>query len=83
MYRRYYSYNDMPVPVKPELKQEAAQIHKSVQKNPLNTEKKKGVLENLKIDDIIILAVIFILFMDECDDLLLLAALAFIFLNRE
>ena len=81
MYRRFYSYNDMPVPIKPE--QKPIQTNNSMVKKEQQKIKKNGFADNLKIDDIIILAVILILLIDDCDDILLLGALAFIFINRE
>lgn len=81
MYRRYYSYNDMPVPVRSETKPDP--VKNSVSKKEPQRMKKKSIINDFKLDDIIILAVIFILLIDDCDDILLLGALAFIFLNRE
>ena len=84
MYRSY-SVNNMPEPVmhhkeKPQESINAPQ--KEVQdKNELQKKHSGGFLDNLKQDDTILLAVIFVLLLDECDDKLLLAALGFIFLS--
>ena len=75
MYRSY-SYNNMPEPIK--------------QKPPPKPEAKKAkpeknasapLLGNMEVDDIILLAVIFMLILNDCDDKLLLIALAYIFLS--
>ena len=75
MYRKFYSYNDMPIVKKPAPPQE--------QKNEttLTRNQDKGILQNLKNDDLILLAVFFILIMNNCEDRLLLLAIAFIFFS--
>lgn len=75
MYRKFYSYNDMPivkkpVPAEPQKKETA-----------LTQNQDKGIFQNLKNDDLILLAVFFILIMDNCEDRLLLLAIAFIFFS--
>lgn len=83
MYRRYYSYNDMPTVSPPktvENKEERPCIKE--QKESVNTLFQKGKLfGKFETDDIILLIVVFILLADDCDDKLLLLALAFIFFN--
>lgn len=79
MYRRYYSYNDMPVPIKtkpPEKKQTAVQ---KKEPKPVPTD----FLGKLEADDLVLLAVIFLLLIDDCNDILLLLALGFIFISKE
>lgn len=88
MYRSY-SYNDMPQPVihkqaeeecRHEGKKEIKKAEeRTVCKNSQNSS--EGLFDLIKSDDVILLVVIFILLMDNCDDKLLLAALAFIFLS--
>ncbi len=83
MYRRYYSYNDMPVVQKPKKPEEKKEVIKPV----CEVQKKQGLFDGGKLfgrfelDDLILIAIVLALLLDECDDLLLLAALAFIFLN--
>ena len=49
---------------------------------PDNTHKKSGgLLSNLQIDDIILIAIVLILLADGCDDNLLILAIAFIFIS--
>ena len=86
MYRKYYSYNDMPRPVKP--------LPVPVQNTPCTQDKKEekpcgeqsllkkgGILGNMSNDDIILAVVLFILLMDGCEDKLLLAAIGFLLLS--
>ena len=83
MYRRYYSYNDMPQMIthnsarqeKTEKKQE--QKRAEVCKPPQNNK----VLGNFELDDIILGVVILALLLDDGDDSVLLLALAVIFLT--
>ena len=77
MYRKYYSYNDMPVVKQTPEKEIKIQETKPQQ---IKKESQKDFLSNLENDDIILLIVFFILIMDNCNDNLLLLALAFIFL---
>lgn len=84
MYRRYYSYNDMPTVAK---KSEAKPEPICPAPPPAHVHKKdSGLFENGKIlgrfeaDDVILLIVIVVLLFDDCDDKLLLAALGFVFL---
>ena len=83
MYRRYYSYNDMPQMIthnevkinKPEKKQEPKKedVRKSAQSNK--------IFGNFELDDIILGVVILSLLLDDGDDSVLLLALAVIFLT--
>lgn len=83
MYRRYYSYNDMPqVITHNSVKQEKInkkQDQKKVEvcKPPENNK----VLGNFELDDIILGVVILALLLDDGDDSVLLLALAVIFLT--
>lgn len=76
MYRKFYSYNDMPV-----LKKDSIQKSSNQQVKHSSTQKSTGLSANLENDDIILLIVIAILIMNNCDDKLLLLALAFIFFS--
>lgn len=84
MYRRYYSYNDMPT-IAPKKNTEPKEEKSSPQ--PEKKKTSNSLFENGKFlgrfetDDLILLIVIFVLLADECDDTLLLLALAFIFFN--
>lgn len=73
MYRKFYSYNDMPV-IKPTPPVSSAKPDKEICK-----KQEKSFLAGFENDDLILLAVFFILIMDNCEDRLLLLALAFIF----
>lgn len=75
MYRKFYSYNDMPVIKKPN-PPPSRQEH--IQPTPVSQKK---LLPDMKTDDIILLVVFFILIMDNCEDKLLLLALGFIFFS--
>ena len=76
MYRNFYSYNDMPVmrntPEAPTVKQPTAELEK---------KENAGVLQKLETDDLILIAVVAILLMNNCDDKLLLLAIAFVFFS--
>lgn len=91
MYKKYYSYNDMPVPVKRETPraeehteknectpqtQSAHAVHKEN-----NRGAQGGLLSNIETDDIILIAVILALLLDGCEDRLLLGAIAFVLLS--
>lgn len=80
MYRKYYSYSDMPQLIKheetkPEKKQNECSEPKPKQES---TGKLFGRFEN---DDVILGVIILALLLDDGDDSLLLLALAFIFLT--
>lgn len=80
MYRNYYSYSDMPTIAKPS----DAHCEKKPEPKPEIQDCKKssdGFLQNLSADDLILLAVIFILLQDGCDDTLLLLAIGYIFIS--
>ena len=82
MYRKYYSYNDMPVVSKPKVQENNEE--KQLVTKPCDSKISKpvsGIFGNLEKDDLILLIVIFVLLADNCDDSLLLIALAFIFFN--
>lgn len=86
MYRKYYSYNDMPVPVKDGNVQKTETVCKDVEvekksANAIGTKKNGGILSGIANDDIILLVVILALLMDGCEDKLLLAAIAFVLLT--
>lgn len=72
MYRKYYSYNDMPERIKP--------LPPSPLPEPPKTEcakaEKRQSLFGFKQDDLIIAAVIFVLLTNDCGDKLLLMILA-------
>lgn len=79
MYRRYYSYNDMPQVIKkneckPEKREEKCESERHCEEN-------KKHLGKLEIDDIILAVVIFAILLDDGDDNILLLALAAIFLS--
>ena len=81
MYRRYYSYNDMPQLVKQPEK--PVQIHKkeeSICKPKCETHKDK-LLGKFEIDAVILAVIILALLLDDGDDNLLLIALAFVFIT--
>lgn len=96
MYRTYSSYKDMPVPanrrteaVSAEPKEKAqAMQEKNEKKTEQLTEKthkeceNKSLLADLKTDDIILIAIAFVLLTDGCDDKILLAAIAYVFLSE-
>lgn len=75
MYRKYYSYNDMPTPLN---KNENTQpIHKAEE---VKREENK-FFGKFETDDIVIAVVIIMLLANDCDDKLLLLALAFVFFS--
>ncbi|MBE7044508.1 MAG: hypothetical protein E7397_03190 [Ruminococcaceae bacterium] len=79
MYRKFYSYNDMPSiprktsdvppPTVPQ-KQEKKEVAKA-----------GSFLDQLESDDIILGVVILLLLMNDCEDKLLLLAIAFVFFS--
>ena len=82
MYRKYYSYNDMPKPV---LHEQTRQL--TPQPEPRNLSKPpsnngtKVFFKNLETDDLLLIAVLLILFLDDCEDKMLIAAVAFLLLS--
>lgn len=80
MYRKYYSYSDMPQLIKheeekPEVHTQAAE-KKNVPENPPSK-----FLGRFETDDVILAVIILALLSDDGDDGMLLLALAFIFLT--
>ena len=80
MYKSY-SYHDMPepVPVKPKPPQKPAQDQK-ISSGASQDNALKKIFGGMELDDIILLAVIFMLISNDCDDKLLLIALAYVFI---
>ena len=72
MYRKYYSYNDMPERIKPlpPAPPPEPEIKKCVAAD------KKQTLFGFKKDDLLILAVIFMLIINDCNDKMLIMILA-------
>ena len=81
MYRKVYSYNDMPHVPQSVREEKKPQHENTVLKR--EEDKPRGIFSNLQKDDIILIAAVFLLLMDDCDDLLLIGALALVFLTRE
>lgn len=86
MYRRCYSVNDMPQIITDckENKQECSAPAKKPNKNieeELGIIKEGKFLGKFEIDDIILIAILVILLVDDCDDKLLFFAIAFIFVS--
>lgn len=81
MYKSY-SYNNMPKAItdKPKPPPER-RPEPQKPSEPKEREEKQGLLGRLETDDIILMIVIAALLLDDCDDKLLIAALAFIFLS--
>lgn len=80
MYRKYYSYNDMPEPIKPSRQSKQHNLPapvKEVKKEiiPEPKKKKDSFLDRFEKDDLILAAVLLVLLMDECDDWLLIAVI--------
>ena len=81
MYRNFYSINDMPKPIRCD-ENIPEKPKKCEPTSPDTTHKKSGgLLSNLQIDDIILIAIILILLADGCDDNLLILAIAFVFIS--
>lgn len=78
MYRKFYSYNDMPV-IKPSAP--IPKPHKELKPQPKKENQQNGLFSGLENDDIILLVVFLILVLDNCEDRLLLLALGFIFFS--
>ncbi|MBO5059555.1 MAG: hypothetical protein J6C82_01395 [Clostridia bacterium] len=82
MYRRYYSYNDMPqIAVRNEKKTE--EVHKCEEQEKC-TDKNAAdnkLFGKFELDDIILAVIILVLLMDDGDDTVLLIALAAVFLT--
>lgn len=80
MYRKYYSYNDMPV-INSQKEPENPKPQKLPDKKESSLFQGGKLLGKFETDDIILAVVVLILLMDECDDKMLLLALAFIFFS--
>ncbi len=72
MYRKYYSYNDMPERVKPA----PPAVLPASPTTECAKKEKKDTLFGFKKDDLIIAAVIFMLLTNDCNDKFLLMILA-------
>lgn len=95
MYRKYYSYSDMPVRRECANEErniceaeEVKTVHKCEKgnsagnKSPLDSLFSNGkILGKFELDDVLLLVVILVLLADECDDNLLLLALGFVFIS--
>ena len=82
MYRRYYSINDMPQMVTKEQMEQKPQkkcedVH--IERKKENEEKK--IFGKFETDDIILIAIALLLLADDCDDKMLLIAIAFVFVS--
>ena len=80
MYRNFYSINDMPKPIRYEEKCEKPDLN-TPQKCEKSLFENKGLLSNLQLDDIILIAIVLLLLADGCDDNLLILAIAFVFIS--
>ena len=83
MYRRYYSVNDMPqmqIKSKCEPKKEECTENLHIEKKN-QTGDIRSFFKNLEADDIILIAIALLLLADDCDDKMLLVAIAFIFIS--
>lgn len=84
MYRKYYSYNDMPQVMRQELRHEIVKpeppVHKK-EEEPLGFLEGGKLFGKFELDDVLLIAVVIILLGDDCDDKLLLLALGFIFIT--
>lgn len=77
MYRSY-SVNNMPEPI-----MEAKPIPQSSPPSQISTQKEKPAEPaGLKSDDLILILVVLMLLLNECDDKLLLLALAYVFFSE-
>lgn len=79
MYRKYYSYNDMPRPISPP--SVPVKVSDCAPAVPQQKSERSGILSKLSNDDLILVAVLLILLMDGCEDKLLLAAIGLVFLG--
>ena len=88
MYRKYYSYNDMPEPIKPSKpinipKPQPPKLEKQKEIIPEPQKKNPNFLSRFEKDDLILAAVLLVLLMDECDDWLLIAVIGgLLFFNK-
>ncbi len=74
MYRKYYSYNDMPKPILPVPVDKTAEKAEKLEK--VTKEVKKPLGLPFEKDDLILIAVLFTLILNGCDDKLLIIAIA-------
>ncbi|MDD6213609.1 MAG: hypothetical protein PUB42_00190 [Firmicutes bacterium] len=85
MYRKYYSYNDMPQLLKHEppkgIKPDKQELCEASSEKCDSRNESRKLFGKFELDDIIIAAVILALLIDDCDDNLLLIALGFVFLT--
>ncbi len=82
MYRRYYSYSDMPQRIVNEQPQKNEEVHKKPESVPCKEEDNSSkILGRFDADDVILAIIILALLIDDGDDNLLLLALAFIFIT--
>jgi hypothetical protein len=83
MYRRYYSVNDMPQMItnnKNEQKPQKKCDDVHIERKREEYEEKK-LFGKLETDDIILIAIALLLLADDCDDKMLLIAIAFVFIS--
>ncbi len=86
MYRRYYSYNDMPQVVKkvPKCEPEKKELPECSREQTKECAKENGngkLLGKFELDDVILGVIILAILLDDGDDSLLLLALAIVFLT--
>jgi len=79
MYKSYH-YNDMPKPINTSKECTSPKPLNNC-KNTENNSILGNIFGDLKNDDIILLVIIFVLLIDDCEDKLLLIALGFIFFS--
>ena len=73
MYRKYYSYSDMPVPV---INNPPKSLEETKKQENIKKPESKKRFQN---DDLILIAVFLILIMNDCEDRLLLLNVGAIF----
>ena len=83
MYRKYYSYNDMPKPIYEQQschEPASTNVHKN-DNEICKSDKNNKLFGKFENDDIILAIVVIMLLANDCDDKLLLLALAFVFFS--
>lgn len=83
MYRNFYSYSDMPKMIRPDTPKKPPPVPappKKEQNLPAITENGK-LFGKFELDDVILITVALLLFADDCDDTLLMLAIAFVFIS--
>ena len=83
MYRKSYSFNDMPDRFGENVKNSndnKCEVHKSPQTN-VNCSENGKILGQFEIDDIIIILIAALLLSEDCNDKLLFLALGFVFIS--